>query len=337
MGPARLLAFPPCHALVTTLLVYVAWNGYTQARTLPCMGALRHTRANQGVKAVGGHEHCPVGLPGGGRPPANALREMRVVLYVTTAASLQHLSFMACWPGVMRHLPRLSRADAILYVGSNSSITNATKMAFRQLLGAWPCRVKTVHFGDNPGYQAGAMQAAHVAFAGGWFKGYDWVIRINPDVLIYDEGPMFALMEKEDTWGIFVRCDGTCVDHTGCSGPAGWKRGAIRQLHTDFFAVRPERVPAEAFATWKTERNAEEQAVRAFAWILSYRADTYIYNNTRDVCRVTGGGVYHGEDMCNEALSRAWQLENHSKVFAGVSKLGSRSQTDLKNWPQTHR
>ncbi len=41
-----------------------------------------------------------------------------------------------------------------------------------------------VHEEPNPGYQEGAMLALSVAGGNRWFRPYDWVIRLNPDVLI---------------------------------------------------------------------------------------------------------------------------------------------------------
>jgi hypothetical protein len=41
-----------------------------------------------------------------------------------------------------------------------------------------------IHSRPNPGYQDGAILAIREAFKNHWFDDYDWVIRLNPDVLI---------------------------------------------------------------------------------------------------------------------------------------------------------
>ena len=47
---------------------------------------------------------------------------------------------------------------------------------------------KSIHFsGFNPGYQDGARYAMHALLSAGWARGYEWVVRINPDVLLLDE------------------------------------------------------------------------------------------------------------------------------------------------------
>ena len=63
-----------------------------------------------------------------------------------------------------------------------------------------------------------------VSLRQGWFDSYDWVIRVNPDVIIYDERPLLALMRQPRTEGVFANCGGSemaCTDaaHTrGCDG-----------------------------------------------------------------------------------------------------------------------
>mmetsp|Transcript_88993 Transcript_88993/g.235418 ORF Transcript_88993/g.235418 Transcript_88993/m.235418 type:complete len:182 (+) Transcript_88993:377-922(+) len=147
----------------------------------------------------------------------------------------------------------------------------------------------------NPGYQQGAMNAAHVGFSSGWFRGYDWVIRINPDVVIYNDNLIWPLMQKAENWGIFVGCGTHCEPHSGC---------APRQTHTDFFAVRPSRVPPNAFADWNmSEPSAEVQATAAFKDIYAAKADVYLPRHYSSIhCRVTGGGVFHSTQFCHDFL-----------------------------------
>ncbi|CAK0891296.1 unnamed protein product [Prorocentrum cordatum] len=248
--------------------------------------------------AVAGHAgHARVGNASG----LTSLRtNLSVVLYVTTHASDQHMSFLECLPPVLAASPRLSKADVILYVG-RENITDDMRRNITVLLDKWPMRNKIVHFGGNPGKQAGAKFAAHVGFSRGWFRGYDWVIRVNPDVVIYDDKLVWSLMERADNWGVFVSCKEHCKDHSGCA-PA--------RTHTDFFAVRPSRVPRDAFADWQTSSlHAELQATVAFRDIYAAKADVYLpWYTARGGCRVEGGGVWHSTLVCPDLLARSpWQ------------------------------
>ena len=38
-----------------------------------------------------------------------------------------------------------------------------------------------IHVRHNPGYQGGAILSLVVDYKKGWFEGYDWVVRVNPD------------------------------------------------------------------------------------------------------------------------------------------------------------
>mmetsp|Transcript_88988 Transcript_88988/g.235405 ORF Transcript_88988/g.235405 Transcript_88988/m.235405 type:complete len:156 (+) Transcript_88988:458-925(+) len=147
----------------------------------------------------------------------------------------------------------------------------------------------------NPGYQQGAMNAAHVGFSSGWFRGYDWVIRINPDVVIYNDNLIWPLMQKAEHWSRFAACWTYCEPHSGCTP---------RQTHTDFFAVRPSRVPPNAFADWNmSEPSAEVQATAAFKDIYAAKADVYLPRHYSSIhCRVTGGGVFHSTQFCHDFL-----------------------------------
>eukprot|EP00959_Pyramimonas_sp_CCMP1952_P285877 5977583-Pyramimonas_sp.AAC.1 len=86
------------------------------------------------------------------------------------------------------------------------------------------------------------MKAMHVAAPRGLFRGYDWVIRINPDVILYDEKPLFDLMENPRNWGVIATCYYSNRLHCNLT-------------HTDFFAVRPQYVDEQAFADWEWQAN----------------------------------------------------------------------------------
>lgn len=226
---------------------------------------------------------------------------MRVLLYVTTAASGQHESFMRCQADLLRRSPKLANADVLVYVGHNGS--NATRQIMQGLLDNWPMpRKKLIYEPFNPGRQAGAMKALHVGFSNGWFRGYDWVIRVNPDVIFYDERRLFSLMEDPQVRGVFQNC--------GCPRHAG-----VQLTHTDFFAVRPEYVDEEAFADWQWRANnghwAEEQATVAFKHI--YRSGRWANLKPPPIFhpyfRLQDGGVWHSQSLtCERSLSKlGWE------------------------------
>ena len=186
-----------------------------------------------------------------------------------------------------------------------------------------------------------ARYAMHIALSQGWFKGYDWVIRINPDVMVLDEERLVTLMGDSQIDGVFASCGrkGSCV-HSGC------KHGLIQ---TDVFAVRPGAVAPDAFRCWNTstprsdpdcgahlggaESHAEEQATKAFRPIVQRAADAWITNKTGHSCRINGGGLLHvnGQVSMRKACGKgctAWSSPGaaHAQIDSGAGQEESRSR-----------
>merc|ERR1719237_768947 len=119
-----------------------------------------------------------------------------------------------------------------MHVGENEShpLDNTTKRKLEAFLDKWSKKKKTIHYGKNIGYHPGAMKAMDDGFQNGWFDGYDWLVRINPDVIIYDEIPMFSFMDRPDVSAVIAKCHYEW----------GENKKYYWQINTDFFAVRPE-------------------------------------------------------------------------------------------------
>lgn len=251
---------------------------------------------------------------------------MRVLLYVTTAGSRQHKSFMKCQADLLRRSPKLANADVLVYIGETSSkSSNTTQMDMQELLDKWPMPNKQlIYESHNPGRQSGAMKALHVAFSKGWFRGYDWVIRINPDVIFYDETRLFNLMENPQVRGVFQNC--LCPRHG---------RGA-HLTHTDFFAVRPEYVDEQAFADWKWRAKhghwAEEQATAAFQHIYDsgHWANLKAPPVYHPYCRLQDGGVWHSQSTCENSLRKlGWEARfNHPDVLKREIRVAMDDEVD---------
>jgi hypothetical protein len=92
---------------------------------------------------------------------------------------------------------------------------------------------------------------------GGWFYDYDWIIRVNPDVLIRDSTFLRHVMmynnddssssnrsnrndNKDRVDAILVDCNSTT------------RNGGPRRIHTDFFAIRPSTI----IEMWKYRRRS---------------------------------------------------------------------------------
>ena len=99
----------------------------------------------------------------------------------------------------------------------------------QQIIGvAFPTlnRTVTVRMISNPGKQLGAMVALSSNAA--TFHQYDWVVRVNPDVIVRNDQFLVDAFNDVGIDGAFVNCA---------------TRGPVR-FHTDFFAFRPRAVHA---------------------------------------------------------------------------------------------
>jgi hypothetical protein len=88
--------------------------------------------------------------------------------------------------------------------------------------------------------QWGANLALMVAFQHKWFDGYDWVIRINPDVLIRDSTFLQTHINDPNVDAILHKCrQPSCQDGTDNPErtPQPFK---YLQIHTDVLVFRPD-------------------------------------------------------------------------------------------------
>lgn len=160
-------------------------------------------------------------------------------------------------------------ADLVLYTTRNLTLEELSH--FRQM------RSITVKLFVNSGFQSGAIQAlkdgfGHKGVEEKWFDEYDWVIRLNPDVLILDDKWLLEIMRNSSIDGIFQDCT-VCL------------------LHTDFFAVRPRAVNSILVDKSKNG-NAELHATKSFENIVRSRRFVWVKGGFPEhyaICRIQGG------------------------------------------------
>jgi len=208
-----------------------------------------------------------------------------------------HVAFLErCWPAATARSRLLRDADVRVY--SAGEVDAEARAAIAK---AYPGRDVAIDAVANPGKLLGAMLPLARAEAAGWFDGYDWVIRLNPDVIIRDDGPIAALLARRDLDGVFVDCN----RHVNNRAPARLNPfGRVSQVHSDFTAFRPAALPRGAFRV--PDQYSPERCFRGMArhkdhacnpeWALTdslrpiIRSGRYALLRTspRDGCRVNG-------------------------------------------------
>jgi len=246
----------------------------------------------------------------------------RLLVYVPTHLSDDHAACLTCWPAMLAHAPLLRTADVLVYAGGPAAAVPAARLSWESIVKALPNRNATIFFSTfNPGYQSGAKYAMHVALRSGWFGGYDWVVRMNPDVMVLNETELARPVSSAQYAGVFANC----AHSHSCREP-GCVRGIIQ---TDIFAVRPTAFDHGAFACWNTsstrikasrqhggplcDGRAEDQAKAAFRPIVMRGADYWLNPGKPSYkCRIDSHGLRHvnmrrpGDEQLCDARCSAW-------------------------------
>lgn len=217
----------------------------------------------------------PMGFPEDTAPKQiSRSRGTRLLLYFATyPAHEQHLQFLeTCWRELLHRGRVLRRADVVLFLGGEATSEKLSR--WRLAVQKLKVNATLYHDASNPGYQQGAMRAAHMLVTNGWWRGYDWVVRLNPDVLIYDDTYLEKFFQQQELSAVLASCEHFL--------------GA--KVHSDFFAVRPSRLPQDSFADWETYRGtAEYQATKVFQSIMQRKEHAWLLPENMDrACRVRG-------------------------------------------------
>ena len=161
------------------------------------------------------------------KSPHNDKESLKVMLYITTHMSPQHVWYLkSCWLPALQNSVLLRTSDVVVYLNPTKNDTTKLLEEAKQLLkGTFSNQNLTIHHRSNPGYQEGAKAAISDAVREGWFHGYDWVIRMNPDVIIRDDTLMLDIIQNDpNATAILLNCI------SSNSRPI---------VHTDFFAIKP--------------------------------------------------------------------------------------------------
>lgn len=208
--------------------------------------------------------HMPVQL----LSPPIVSETLKILLFLTSNLSPQHVQFLRyCWPLVVQRSRLMQNADVLLFAtldpGKNSS--EAMDLLHTAYRGVGNISVIET---PNPGHAEGAMLAMHEGFRQGLFSQYDWVIRLNPDVLILDDRWMLKTMGDSDVDAILVDCE---------SG-----------IHTDFTIFRPSVLGPKAFNS-SYVHVAEFEALLEFQPIIDSERYRFLPGTWKRInCRVRG-------------------------------------------------
>ena len=253
------------------------------------------------------------------QPSRKRKRKKGILLFVTTHASDLHMDmFNYCWPQVILKIPNLIQSSDLL-IFTTKPISNET------LSRMWPTDLHSnirieIYKEDSTTSgemkkNIGAFYALERAIAENWYEGYDWIIKINPDVVIRDDSWLLNTMQDQNVEGIFADCYRRRPECTkGCSEAL---------VHFDFMAVRPWQVFRGYMPGGREGKvkylgnggmfNAELTFTQMVRDVMSFKKDRWLPNQTQfGDCRKQGefSPVIHDHGFCNKCIQDGRLLFN---------------------------
>jgi len=212
------------------------------------------------------------------------LADQKILLYITTHMSDLHRSALEyVWPYAVNASNLLSQVDVLFHYSTTTSAEEQEEQLsphhlMKTAFGPSGNNVTILHSRQNPGYQEGAIQAISDALENNWFTPYDWIIRVNPDVIIRnDTWIIHQMLDKEKVGAILVDC-----------GDKFLNSAKYAKVHTDFSIFQPKyiQVPEEA----KRIVNAEKHFSKIIeeVWTTGRAAILPDNDPNHGMCRVRG-------------------------------------------------
>jgi hypothetical protein len=209
-----------------------------------------------------------------------SFEDLRIAIFITTHMTEEHATFLRrCWSSAVENVSMLRQSDCILFTTEDPPV-DLLPSTFEKF------HAFQIHTYENPGYHEGALLAMSVAMDNDWFADYDWVLRVNADVVIRDDSFFRQVLVDPSVDAVFVKC-GTAIQ-------------------TDFFAFRPNTTAPGAFRRQKHDRPiAEPDTTLAFQETLQHTKRFKYLEGGRPnggSCRVVGrdSPVIHDHDFLKQ-------------------------------------
>ena len=233
--------------------------------------------------------------------------------------SEQHAAFLKyCWPNVLSRSKLLREADVAVYLNPPDEERGAAEELLKDTFAAQDQNGNLkIYHRPKLGKTGGAHMAIYEAVTEGFFSGYDWIIRVNPDVLIRDDSFLLESMSDPSIRALLIRCLPTKTS---------------TNTHTDFFAIRPEVLDAKTFprrVRWAETgftdsiKKSVLEKVGSYRWIMDsgpakrgacragngrdYYESSIVHDHTLhpDICQIPDDDVHAGANV-TELLGTPW-------------------------------
>jgi len=213
----------------------------------------------------------------------------KVLVYITTHMSPSHIDYFTnCWEYMVATVPLFHNADFMIHTTENLDPVLLKRI--------FPSQKVTEMVMPKIAKQQGAIKALTDGFTNKWFKDYNWLIRVNPDVLMTNDTWISTQMRNNQVDGVFVNCladlcESNCVTSN-------------QRAMTDFFAVRPSAIEETIHNPFEQSK-AEHHFTATIQHILGTGRDRWMTKllgaDLKNQCRVRGptSPVQHVHGMEN--------------------------------------
>ena len=210
------------------------------------------------------------------------------LIFIATHMSDQHMQYFEyCWRDALKHSLLLNSSDITFYLTPGEEKENQSIAFLRDVFKDHKKKV-SFYTDENVGLRFGATRAYRKADRWGWFLGYDWVFRMNPDVIIQNDSWFLSTMENDHNVTLmYSECfEGPEIDfgsNYDIPNQAIW-------IHTDFTAFKPNELPNNTLGSMYM-KHAEGSMGRAMSSFVEKRQHRQIPGvaRTRGLrCRLDG-------------------------------------------------
>jgi hypothetical protein len=254
---------------------------------------------------------------------SNTIRHTKVLLYITTLYSDTHRRYLdCCWPSLLKQSQLLQNSHVMIFSNNLTEMDSEDTAYLKSVETLFRShKVPSLEFKFANGTpelemlrriseeaklnrnmttnlkQWGANMALSIAFSAGWFNSYDWVVRVNPDVLIRRSDFIVDYLEDDSIDAVLAICGS--------------------KINTDFMALRPRAMEPRSFSRMYNNSawtyNHEVTAKKNFLHLLDSKRFVSVpdLDPMNGKCRVRGdhAPVYHAHDSkCGFYLLEVSQL-----------------------------
>ena len=214
----------------------------------------------------------------------------KVLIYITTHMSQQHKEHLKhCWPLALKNSYLLNSSDIKVFMSPDPVQVGESIQLLKETFKG---QNLSYHLHINKDYHRGAIAAMSESAKNGWFDGYDWVFRLNPDVIIQNDAWMLDTIKNDaDASLIYIECQ---PHHPP-------RLSNMRMINTDFFGLKISALTPEQLSNADYGR-AESLFSLQMVPIIERNEHRHVpdaYPLVNDMCRVNGnphGSVFHFQD-----------------------------------------